>query len=43
MDELLRTSGVGNEFVRRNLNQWIKALFESKVEELELSGEVKAR
>ena len=26
MDELLRTSGVENEFVRRSLNHWIKTL-----------------
>jgi hypothetical protein len=39
MDELLRTSGVENEFVRRSLVHWIKTLSESKVEQIELSGE----
>src|ERR1700736_3029107 len=39
MDELSRTSGVENEFVRRNLNHWIKTLSESKVQQIELSGE----
>src|SRR6202049_4782499 len=39
MDELLRTSGVENEFVRRSLEHWIKTLSESKVEQIELSGE----
>src|ERR1700682_5815363 len=39
MDELLRTSGVENEFVRHSLEHWIKTLSESKVEQIELSGE----
>ena len=39
MDELLRTSGVENEFVMRSLKHWVKTLSESKVEQLELSGE----
>ena len=39
MDELLRTSGVENEFVRRSLNHWIKTLSQSEVEQIELSGE----
>src|SRR5208282_3603624 len=39
MDELLATSGVENEFVRRSLEHWIKTLSESKVEQIELSGE----
>src|SRR5271165_3474085 len=39
MDELLRTSGVENEFVRRSLEHWIKTLSESQVEQIELSGE----
>ena len=39
MDELLRTSGVENEFVRRSLEHWIKTLSESKMEQIELSGE----
>jgi hypothetical protein len=39
MDELLRTSGVENEFVTRSLEQWIKTLSQSKVEQIELSGE----
>ena len=39
MDELLRTSGVENEFVRLSLEHWIKTLSESKVEQIELSGE----
>jgi hypothetical protein len=39
MDELLRTSGVENEFVMRRLEQWIKTLSQSKVEQIELSGE----
>ncbi len=39
MDELLRTSGVENEFVMRSLEHWIKTLSESKVEQIELSGE----
>ena len=39
MDELLRTSGVENEFVIRSLEHWIKTLSESKVEQIELSGE----
>jgi hypothetical protein len=39
MDELLRTSGVENEFVMRSLVHWIKTLSESKAEQIELSGE----
>jgi len=39
MDELLRTSGVENEFVMRSLEHWVKTLSQSKVEEIELSGE----
>src|SRR6202045_2866228 len=39
MDELLRTSGVEKEFVRRSLEHWIKTLSESKMEQIELSGE----
>src|SRR5271167_3419241 len=39
MDELLRTSGVENEFVRRSLEHWIRTLSESQVEQIELSGE----
>ena len=39
MDELLRTSGVENEFVMRSLEQWIKTLSQSQVEQIELSGE----
>src|ERR1700757_2613648 len=39
MDELLRTSGVENEFVMRSLEHWITTLSESKVEQIELSGE----
>ena len=39
MDELLRTSGVENEFVMRSLNHWIKTLSQSEVAQIELSGE----
>ena len=39
MDELLRTSGIENEFVMRSLEHWIKTLSESKMEQIELSGE----
>jgi hypothetical protein len=39
MDELLRTSGLENEFVMRSLEHWIKTLSESKVEQIELSGQ----
>jgi len=39
MDELLRTSGVENEFVMRSLNHWIKTLSQSEMEQIELSGE----
>jgi hypothetical protein len=39
MNELLRTSGVENEFVVRSLDHWIKTLSESQVEQIELSGE----
>jgi hypothetical protein len=38
MDELLRTSGVENEFVTRSLKHWVKTLSQSKVEQIELSG-----
>jgi hypothetical protein len=41
MDELLRTSGIENEFVTRSLNHWVKTLSQSKVEQIELSGEGK--
>jgi hypothetical protein len=41
MDELLRTSGVENEFVTRSLKHWVKTLSLSKVEQIELSGEGK--
>jgi len=41
MDELLRTSGVENEFVVRSLKHWVKTLSQSKVEQIELSGEGK--
>jgi hypothetical protein len=39
MDELLRTSGVENEFVLRSLKHWVKTLSQSEVEQMELSGE----
>jgi len=39
MDELLRSSGVENEFVARSLKHWIKTLTQSKIEQIELSGE----
>ena len=39
MDELLRTSGIENEFVTRSLNHWVGVLSQSKVEEIALSGE----
>src|ERR1700759_2516652 len=39
IDELLRTSGVENEFVMRSLNHWIKTLSQSEVEQIEVSGE----
>src|ERR1700686_1439655 len=39
MDKLLRTSGVENEFGRHSLKHSIKTLSESKVEQIELSGE----
>ena len=39
IDELLRTSGVENEFVVRSLEHWIKTLSQSKGEQIELSGE----
>ena len=39
MDELLRTSGVENEFVMRSLEHWIRTLSESEVEQIELSGD----
>jgi hypothetical protein len=41
MDELLRTSGVQNEFVTCSLKHWVKALSQSKMEQIELSGEGK--
>src|ERR1700720_621131 len=41
MDELLRTSGVENEFVTRSLKHWVKTLSQSRVEQIELSGEGK--
>ena len=41
MDELLRSSGVENEFVTRSLKHWVKTLSQSKVEQIELSGEGK--
>jgi IS5 family transposase len=41
MDELLRTSGIENEFVTRSLNHWVKTLSQSKVEEIALLGEDK--
>jgi hypothetical protein len=39
MDELLRKSGLENEFVLRSLQHWIKTLSQSEVEQIELSGE----
>jgi hypothetical protein len=39
MDELLRTSGVENEFVLCSLKHWVKTLTESEVQQIELSGE----
>ena len=39
MDELLRTSGVENEFVMRSLKHWVKTLSQSEAERMELSGE----
>jgi hypothetical protein len=36
--ELLRSSGVENEFVARSLKHWIKTLTQSKIEQIELSG-----
>ena len=41
MDELLRTSGVQNEFVTCSLKHRVKALSQSKMEQIELSGEGK--
>src|ERR1700758_2976005 len=41
MDELLRTSGVENEFVTRSFKHLVKTLSQSKVEQIELSGEGK--
>ena len=35
IDELLRTSGVENEFVVRSLEHWIKTLSQSKGEQIE--------
>src|SRR5271165_4411791 len=34
MVELLRTSGVENEFVTRSLKHWVKTLSQSKVEQI---------
>ena len=42
MDELLRKSGLENEFVVRSLQHWIKTLSQSEVEQIELSGEANA-
>jgi Transposase domain (DUF772) len=39
MDELLLSSGLENDFVVRSLEHWIKTLSQSKVDEMELSGE----
>jgi putative transposase len=39
IDELLRTSGVENEFLVRSLKHWVKTLSQSEVEQMELSGE----
>jgi hypothetical protein len=39
MDELLRTSGIEDEFVTRSLNHWVRTLSQSKVDEIALSGE----
>ena len=39
MDELLRTSGIEDEFVARSLNHWVRTLSQSKVDEIALSGE----
>src|SRR6478672_1518060 len=39
MDELLRTSGLENEFILRSLKHWFKTLSQSEVEAIELSGE----
>jgi hypothetical protein len=39
IDELLRTSGVENDFVLRSLKHWVKTLSQSKMEQVELSGE----
>jgi hypothetical protein len=39
MDELLRTSGIEDEFVTRSLNHWVKTLSQSRVDEIALSGE----
>jgi hypothetical protein len=39
MDELLRTSGVENEFVMRSLKHWVKTLSQSEAEQMELSDE----
>ena len=36
IDELLRTSGVENEFVTRSLKHWVKTLSQSKVEYIRL-------
>ena len=42
MDELLRTSGVENEFVMRSLNHWIKTLSQSEVEQMSSRAKAKA-
>jgi hypothetical protein len=39
IDELLRSSGVENDFVTCSLKHWIKTLTQSKIEQIELSGE----
>jgi hypothetical protein len=39
IDELLRTSGVENEFLMRSSKHWVKTLSQSEVEQMELSGE----
>lgn len=39
MDELLRTSGLENEFIVGSLQHWVKTLSQSEVEQIELSGE----
>jgi hypothetical protein len=39
MDELLRSSGLENDFVARSLKHWIKTLTQSKIDQIELSRE----